>query len=123
MLGQVLDHKWRTVFLSTEQVNVFQQDDDLSGFLNTSQIVQIVDHLVPVDVPVESRLRFWELIGPQIRHDVPPDDPDFEAVFGPMAQAARELEPEEPKWATVVEREMSEDQARRLAWHGRVSDT
>ncbi len=121
MLGQVLDHKWRTVFLSSEQVEVLQ-GEDVSGFLGTSQIVQVLDKRVPVSVPLESRLLWWEALGPCIRHDVPPDDPDFEAVFGPMAQAARELEPRTPEWATVVEREMRDDEARRWAWHGRVID-
>ena len=121
-LGQVLDHKWRTVFLSSEQVGVFQ-GGDVSGFLGTSQIVQVLDKRVPVSVPLESRLAWWEALGPQIRHDVPPDDPDFETVFGQMAEAARDLEPRTPEWATVIEREMRDDEARRLAWHGRVIDT
>ena len=122
MLGQVLDHKWRTVFLSSEQVEVFRHDDT-SGFLNTSQIVQVLDDRIPLSVPVESRLRWWETLGPQIRHDVPPNDPDFEAVFGPMAQAAREIEPRTPGWMTVIEREVGDDQMRRWAWHGRNVDT
>ena len=122
MLGQVLDHKWRTVFLSSEQVEVFQHDD-LSGFLNTSQIVQVLDDRIPLNVPFESRLHWWETLGPQIRHDVPPSDPDFEAVFGPMSQAAREIEPRTPGWMTVIEREVGDDQMRRWAWHGSNVDT
>jgi class 3 adenylate cyclase len=122
MVGQVLDHKWRTVFLSTEQVAVFPFFD-VSGWLGTSQIVQVLDKQIPISVPLESRLRWWEALGPQVRHDVPPDDPDFEAVFGPMAPAAREMEPGTPAWATVIEREVRDDEARRLAWHGRVIDT
>ena len=122
IIGAVLDHKWRTVFLSSEGVAVFQPED-VSGFLNTSQIVQTLDERIPISVPLESQLRWWETLGPQIRHDVPPDDPDFEDVFGPMAQAAREIEPQTPGWATVVERDADDDQMRRLAWHGRNFDT
>lgn len=122
MIGSVLDHKWRTVFVSSEQIEVFPPDVDLSAWLGTSQIVQVLEHRLPIAVPVESRLRWWETLGPVIRHDVPPDDPDFQAVFGPMAEAARELEPRTPDWATVIERELHPDEARRLAWHGSVAD-
>ena len=122
IIGAVLDHKWRTVFLSSESVAVFQPED-VSGFLNTSQIVQALDDRIPISVPLESQLRWWETLGPQIRHDVPPDDPDFEDVFGPMAQSAREIEPQTPAWATVVERDADDDQMRSLAWHGRNFDT
>lgn len=122
MIGTVLDHKWRTVFVSSEQVEVFQPEG-VPGWLGSSQIVQVLEKRLPIGVPLESRQHWWETLGPQIRHDVPPDDPDFEAVFGPMAQAAREMEPRTPAWATVIERELRDDEARRLAWHGRVSDT
>ncbi len=121
MVGSVLDHKWRTVFLSSEQVAVFP-DADLSTWLGVSQIVQTLEHRYPIVVPVETRLRWWEALGPAIRHDVPPDDPDFEAVFGPMANAARDLEPRPADWAVVVERELSDDEARVLVWHGRLTD-
>jgi class 3 adenylate cyclase len=121
MVGSVLDHKWRTIFLSTEQVAVFP-DADLSTWLGVSQIVQTLEGRLPIVVPVETRLRWWEALGPAIRHDVPPDDPDFEAVFGPMAGAARDLEPRTPDSAVVVERELSDDEARLLAWYGRLTD-
>lgn len=123
MLGQVFDHKWRTIFLSTEQVGAFQKEGlDLSPVLGRSQIAQALDQHALLRVPLESRLRWWETIGPYIRHDVPPDDPDFEAVFGPMAQAALAIEPHAPPWATVIERDVSEEDAHRLAWHGKVID-
>jgi len=121
MVGSVLDHKWRTVFLSSEQVAVFP-DADLSTWLGVSQIIQTLEHRYPIVVPLQTRLRWWEALGPAIRHDVPPDDPDFEAVFGPMAGAARELEPQAAEWAVVVERELSDDEARVLGWHGRLTD-
>jgi class 3 adenylate cyclase len=122
MLGTVLDHKWRTVFISSEQIAVFQPRLDLSAWLGTSQIVQALEGLIPIGIPLETRLLWWETLGPSIRHDVPPDDPDFEAVFGPMAPAARELEARAPDWATVIERDLRDDEARRLAWHGKVTD-
>lgn len=121
MIGSVLDHKWRTIFISSEHVAVFP-GADLSRWLGASQIVGTLEHRIPVVVPVETRVRWWEALGPAIRYDVPPDDPDFEAVFGPMADVARDLAPRTPDWATVVERELREDEARRLAWHGRVTD-
>ena len=121
MVGTVLDHKWRTIFVSTEQVAVFPEAD-LSTWLGVSQIVQTLEHRLPIVVPLETRLRWWEALGPAIRHDVTPEDPDFEAVFGPMAEAARDLEPRTPDWAVVVERELSDDEARRLVWHGHLTD-
>jgi len=122
MLGQVLDHKWRTVFFSSEQVEVLRPED-LSRWVGVSQIVQALDWQFPVRVPRESRSRWWDIFGPQVRYEVPPDDPDFEAVFGPMAPAAREIEPSTPAWATVIEREMTDDQVRRFGYHGRIVDT
>ena len=121
MVGSVLDHKWRTVFLSTEQVAVFP-DADLSTWLGVSQIVLTLEQRFPFLVPVETRLRWWEALGPAIVHDVSPDDPDFETVFGPMADAARDLEPRPADWAVVVERELTDDEARILIWHGRLTD-
>jgi class 3 adenylate cyclase len=121
VIGSVLDHKWRTIFISSEQVAVFP-DADLSTWVGASEIVGTLEHRIPIIVPVEARVRWWDALGPAIRHDVPPDDPDFEAVFGPMADAARDLAPRIPDWAMVVERELREDEARRLAWHGRVTD-
>ena len=121
VVGSVLDRKWRTIFLSTEQVAVFP-DADLSTWLGVSQIVQTLERRLPFVVPVETRLRWWEALGPAIRHDVSPDDPDFEAVFGPMADIARDLEPRAPDWAVVVERELTDDEARSLIWHGRLTD-
>src|ERR1700728_2910190 len=56
MVGSVLDHKWRTIFLSTEQVAVFP-DADLSTWLGVSQIVQTLQHRYPFVVPVATRLR------------------------------------------------------------------
>jgi class 3 adenylate cyclase len=114
MVGSVLDHKWRTIFLSSEQVAVFP-DADLSTWLGVSQIVQTLERRLPFVVPVETRLRWWEALGPAIRNDVSPEDPDFEAVFGPMADIARDLE-------IVVEREPTDDEARSLIWHGRLTD-
>lgn len=123
MIGQIFDAKWRTVFLSTEQVAPLQDLGlDVSPFLGQSQIIQSLAAWNPVTVPLETRLRWWEELGPYLRHDVPPDDPDFEAVFGPMADAARELEPRTPPWAVVIERELEDDVSRRLAWHGSVRD-
>ena len=121
MIGTVLDHKWRMIFLSSENVASFP-DADLSTWLGISQIVQTLEHRLPIVVPLETRLRWWKALGPAIRHDVAPDDPDFAAVFGPMADAARDLEPRTPDWATVVERELTDDEARRLVWHGRLTD-
>src|ERR1700733_8377949 len=59
MVGSVLDHKWRTIFLSTEQVAVFP-DADLSTWLGVSQIVQTLEGRLPFVVPVQARLRWWE---------------------------------------------------------------
>jgi hypothetical protein len=121
MIGTVMDHKWRTIFISSENVATFP-DADVSTWLGISQIVQTLEHRLPIVVPLETRLRWWEALAPAIRHDVPPDDPDFAAVFGPLAAAARDLEPRTPDWATVVERELTDDEASRLLWHGRVTD-
>ncbi len=39
-----------------------------------------------------------------------------------MADIARDLEPRAPDWAVVVERELTDDEARSLIWHGRLTD-
>lgn len=123
IVGHVFDHKWRTVFVSTEQVGVFENEDvDWSPILGTSQIVQALDQLAPLRIPLEYRLRWWDRFGPFILYDVPPDDPDFEAVFGPMAEAAREMEPRTPPWAVTIERDVVEVDVHRLAWTPRVTD-
>jgi class 3 adenylate cyclase len=98
------------------------QDVDLSPILGTSQIVQALGRLSPIRIPVEYRLQWWERFGPFILHDVPPDDPDYEAVFGPMSKPALEIEPRRPPWALTIEREVQEEDAHRLGWPPRVTD-
>ena len=123
MTGQILDHKWRLVYLSSVTVTALDaSQEDVSWLLGRSPIMATLSRRAFFGVPLESRVRFWETLGPVMRHDVPPEDPDFEAVFGPMAEAARELEPRAPDAVMMLERDHLPDDARRWAWQGTVRD-
>ena len=122
MIGQVFDHKWRSVHISSALTTlVGASESDVSWLLGKSAVIQILTHRL-VAWPRESQLRSWDLMGRMMRHDVPPEDPDFEEVFGPMTKAARELEPLDPEPVTTFERNLMPDDAARWAWHGTVRD-
>jgi class 3 adenylate cyclase len=117
LTAEVFDHKWRTVYVTTELIKAAGLSKAAAaGMIGHSQIGHVLEQGVVV-MPADARVRWWERLGPAMRYDVPPEDPDFEAVFGRLAGAARELEPQAPEPAIAFERHTDEAFALDRFWY------
>jgi hypothetical protein len=106
VIAMVLDRKWRAVYVSTELIDsIGLSDEAATAMLGQSPVIHAVAQRV-VEMPPASRERWWEKHAAAMLYDVPPDDPDFDAVFGPLAELARHLEPQTPQPALVFDREL-----------------
>jgi class 3 adenylate cyclase len=96
-IGELMDHKWRIVFITSELCRMLGfPPEDAGRFYGLSPIIRNRDHADLWGTDDEGGGRWWQTVGPTILHDVPPEDPDFEAVFGGLTRAAAELEPASP---------------------------
>lgn len=95
--ADILDHKWRIVYTSGENARVLGLDvASLDRHYGMSTIVRQEQHSAEWGLDRESGRRWFAEVLPLMLHDVPPDDPDFNEVFGGLAPRAREMEPKEP---------------------------
>jgi class 3 adenylate cyclase len=95
-VAQILDPKWRVVYVSSEARAIAGLDPGADFDLGLSLFAREFRREESWGTTEENRLRFWRDIAPIIRHDVPPDDPAFDEIFDRSAEAARQLEPVEP---------------------------
>lgn len=87
--AEILDHKWRVVFTSSEDALALGLDPGaMRHHYGLSLVVRPQQHPDWV-TDQETGSRWWRAVGPHMVGDVPPDDPDFDAVFGPLARRAR----------------------------------
>jgi class 3 adenylate cyclase len=97
MIGEVLDHRFRTVFISNQMIRLAGMSPDevkrqygrsllIRGMRDDSDIVR-VEH--------ESGRAWFFHNAPIMRRYVGPSDPDFADVFGPTAPFAAEIDPVE----------------------------
>lgn len=101
--AEILDHKWRVVFTSTEDALSLGLDPAaMHHHYGMSMAVRPHHHPDWVTNRATGD-QWWRAVGPHMVRDVPPDDPDFDTVFGPLAQRARELTPAEPTLAHWLE--------------------
>jgi len=107
MMGEVLDHRFRSVFLSSEFVRLIgMTSDEIKRQYDRSLIIRSVrEDADIVRVEHESGRAWFAHNAPIMRRYLGPADPDFEDVFGPTAPYAAEIEPA--------------DRAPR-AWHDRI---
>jgi class 3 adenylate cyclase len=116
--GELFDQKWRICFMSTEQMRVSGLDpDQRERYYGISTLVRDVTFPGEVGTARESAREWWRTTAPVMRHDVPPDDPAFEAVFGPTAERARAIDPVEPP-ATMSFSIQAIAPATHETWHG-----
>lgn len=106
--GEILDTKWRVVFTSSEDARALGMDPaQMRHHYGLSLAVRPQHH---PDWKSDQHIGdlWWKSLGPQMVRDVPPDDPDFDAVFGRLAHRAREIEPAPPAlahpWAAQLSR-------------------
>jgi class 3 adenylate cyclase len=99
--AEILDHKWRVVYTTSEDALGLGLDPaEMHRHYGLSLITR-PDHDPHWLTDQVTGSRFWRAVGPHMVRDVPPDDPDFDEVFGKQAARARELRPAPP---TLVHR-------------------
>ncbi len=96
-IGELMDQKWRIVFITSELCRMLGlPPEEADRFYGISPVIRNRDHADLWGTDEQGGARWWEAVAPIIRHDVPPGDPDFEAVFGGLAKLAAEVEPASP---------------------------
>jgi class 3 adenylate cyclase len=108
MMGEVLDDRWRSVFVSTEARRTMGVSaDEARDLLGLSVIERATDERFAdiVRLTEESGTAWARHNVPIMRRYVQPGDPDFAEVFGAVAPYAARVEPvEEPPraWCDTV---------------------
>ena len=108
MIGEVLDAKFRCVFISSETVRAIGMSaDEAHSLLGLSTVARSTDQRTAgiIRVTEESGATWFEHNAPIMRKFLEPDDPEFEEVFGTSAKFAEQTEPIEvaPRaWHDIV---------------------
>jgi class 3 adenylate cyclase len=89
-----MDHRWRTVFISSELARLNGVEPSQVGrFYGESMVVRHLDHPLIWGTDEETALQWWHLNVPIMRRYLEPGDPDFEAVFSRNAEPAGRVQP------------------------------
>src|SRR4051794_37024858 len=108
MMGEVLDHRWRSVFISSEARRTMGVSaDEARTLLGLSVIERATDERFAdiVRLTEDSGTAWARHNVPIMRRYVQPGDPDFDEVFGDVAAYAARVAPvEEPPraWCDTV---------------------
>jgi class 3 adenylate cyclase len=104
--GDILDARWRTVFISSELARLAGvAPGDVGRYYGESIIVRHLDHPMTWGTDEETAVAWWRQNIPIMRRYLQPGDPDFEAVFARNAEAAaraRPLEAAPRAWQETV---------------------
>lgn len=94
---ELLDARFRCVYLSRELAQILElTPDEVSRQVGRSQIVRATtEDSDIIRVNRKSGAAWFEHNAPILRRYLDPADADFAQIFGPMADAAREVEPAE----------------------------
>src|SRR4051794_18706963 len=96
MFGEILDHRFRSLFVSSQTArSIGLTPDEGRGLLGLSLIARTFDERFAeiIRVTPESALAWTRHNVPIRRRYVHPGDPDFEEIFGEAASYAAQVEP------------------------------
>ncbi len=96
MMGEILDAKFRCVFISTETARAIGVSaGEADSMIGISTIALSFDERAEgiVRVTEESGAAWFEHNAPIMRRYLEPGDPEFEEVFGPAAKLAEQTDP------------------------------
>jgi class 3 adenylate cyclase len=114
--AEILDHKWRVVYTTSEDALGLGLDPaEMHHHYGLSLIIR-PDHHPAWVTDRQTGGRFWRAAGPHMVRDVPPDDPDFDEVFGRQARRARELTPAPPTLAHRIEMDFAKLASLNKSW-------
>jgi hypothetical protein len=101
--AEILDYKWRVVYTTSEDALGLGLDPaEMHHHYGLSLVIR-PEHRPDWVTDRQTGSRWWRAAGPHMVRDVPPDDPDFDEVFGRQAPRARELTPAPPTLAHRIE--------------------
>jgi class 3 adenylate cyclase len=92
--GDIVDARWQTVFISSELARLAGvAPQDVSRYYGKSMIRRHHEDSETWAVTDVSGVMWWREIVPIMRHYLRPEDPDYEAVFGSLCDAATRVRP------------------------------
>jgi class 3 adenylate cyclase len=116
--AEILDHKWRVVYTTSEDALGLGLDPaEMHHHYGLSLNVRAEHHPDWV-TDRETGSRYWQAVGPHMVRDVPPDDPNFDEVFGRLASRARELAPAPPTLAHRIDMNFEKLASFAKSWPG-----
>jgi class 3 adenylate cyclase len=102
--AEILDASWRLVFISSEEARIIGvEPSEVGRFYGKGLPRRQIEDAEYYATTDESSRDWWKLNVPMMRAYLDPDDPAFDDVFGPLANAAARVLPGEPlrAWASV----------------------
>jgi class 3 adenylate cyclase len=119
--AEIFDSKWRVRWIGAEQCLILgippERAEDYYGM---SPVAREARHPEAWASDRDSRRKWWRIVGPVMRYDVAPGDPEFEEVFDHLAPRVRELEPVEPPPLFTAVNSFPELAGMRESWLGDV---
>lgn len=92
--GDILDARWRTVFISSELARMTGvAPGDVGRYYGESIIVRHLDHPMTWGTDEDTAVAWWRKSVPIMRRYLQPGDPDFEVVFARNSEAAARARP------------------------------
>lgn len=116
--AEILDHKWRVVYTTSEDALGLGLDPAEMHHHYGLSLITRPDRRPAWTTDRATGSRFWRAAGPHMVRDVPPDDPDFDEVFGQQAPRARELTPAPPTLAHRIEMDFAKLASYGESWGG-----
>ena len=122
MSGEILDARWRVVFISSEEARIIGvEPSEVGRFYGKGLPVRQIEDAEFWATNDDSSRDWWNLNVPIMRAYLDPEDDAFEEVFGPLSKAAARVEPGEPIRAWSSTHSFPDRQPLRTSWLGDIT--